>query len=128
MDDWLILAKKRWQLKKAIKRCNQILNKLKLTKHPDKSFIGYIKKGFDFCGFKYNHNGIIHLANKTLRQYQQRLAKLYEQPAKLLQYQKNFSAWVKGSCPGGVNPYKPEALVGAPSLFPKITNRTASGF
>ncbi len=101
MDDWLIFAKKRWHLRKAIKICNQILNRLELNKHPYKTLIGYIKKGFDYCGFKYNHQGIIHLANKTLKQYQQKLAKLYEQPGKLLRYQINLIAWLKGNGSGG---------------------------
>ena len=40
MDDWVILAKTRHQLKKAIKIANQTLSKLKVEKHPDKTYIG----------------------------------------------------------------------------------------
>lgn len=65
MDDWIMLAKTRWHLKKALKKCNQVLTSLKLLKHPDKTFLGYVCKSFDFLGFKFNHNDVIHLASKT---------------------------------------------------------------
>ena len=50
MDDWVILAKTRHQLKKAIKIVNQTLSKLKVEKHPDKTYIGR-NKGFQFLGY-----------------------------------------------------------------------------
>ncbi len=34
MDDWIILSKTRWKLKRAVRICNQILDKLKVEKHP----------------------------------------------------------------------------------------------
>jgi len=43
MDDWIILAKKRWHLRKAIRLFNQVLSRLKVIKHPDKTYIGRIK-------------------------------------------------------------------------------------
>ncbi|MFT5548579.1 MAG: RNA-directed DNA polymerase [Candidatus Azotimanducaceae bacterium] len=46
MDDILILTKRRWHNRKAIKALSQILNKLKVEKHPDKTTIGKIDKGF----------------------------------------------------------------------------------
>lgn len=48
MDDILILAKSRWKLNKTIKEMNRIFDSLSLEKHPDKTFIGRIAKGFDF--------------------------------------------------------------------------------
>ena len=32
---------------------NQTLNELKVEKHPDKTFIGRIAKGFDFLGYSF---------------------------------------------------------------------------
>jgi hypothetical protein len=42
------LYPEKWKLKKAIQIVNQTLNELKVEKHPDKTFIGRIAKGFDF--------------------------------------------------------------------------------
>ena len=50
MDEILVLAPTRWKLRQAVKVVNQILASLRLAKHPDKTFIGRIVKGFDFLG------------------------------------------------------------------------------
>jgi hypothetical protein len=38
---------------KSIKVVNQTLNELKVEKHPNKTFIGQISKGFDFSGYTF---------------------------------------------------------------------------
>ena len=48
MDDILVLAPTRWKLRKAVKVVHQVLASLGLQKHPDKTFIGRIEKGFSF--------------------------------------------------------------------------------
>ena len=53
MDDMLVLSPTRWKLKRAVKRLNEVFNDLKLEKHPDKTFIGRIEKGFDFLGYHF---------------------------------------------------------------------------
>ncbi len=53
MDDWIILAPSRWKLLGAVKIANQTLAELKLEKHPDKTFIGRISRGFDFLGYNF---------------------------------------------------------------------------
>ena len=35
MDDWVILAKTRWALRRVVQQVNTILDHLKLRKHPD---------------------------------------------------------------------------------------------
>jgi retron-type reverse transcriptase len=50
MDDVWILAPTRWKLREAIRVLNQTFSELRLEKHPDKTFIGRIDKGFDFLG------------------------------------------------------------------------------
>ena len=52
MDDWVILTKTRRQLPRAVKVMNETLEKLKLTKTPDKTFVGRISKHFDFLGYR----------------------------------------------------------------------------
>ncbi len=46
----LVLARTRWRLRKAVKAVNEVLASLRLDKHPDKTFIGRIGKGYDFLG------------------------------------------------------------------------------
>jgi RNA-directed DNA polymerase len=53
MDDWVVLCKTRHQLRNVIKLTYQVLNKLKLKIHPDKTYIGKIEKGFDFLGYHF---------------------------------------------------------------------------
>ncbi len=78
MDDILILAKTRWKLKKAIKVLNQTFDELKLEKHPDKTTIGRVEKGFDFLGYHISPEGL-SLAKKTVENFIARSARLYEQ-------------------------------------------------
>jgi RNA-directed DNA polymerase len=78
MDDILILAKTRWKLKKAIKVLNQTFDELKLEKHPDKTVIGRVEKGFDFLGYHISPEGL-SLAKKTIENFIARAIRLYEQ-------------------------------------------------
>ncbi|MCP4079096.1 MAG: hypothetical protein GY743_02485, partial [Planctomycetaceae bacterium] len=78
MDDILILSKTRWQNRKAVKRLNQCLNSLKLEKHPDKTFIGKIEKGFDFLGYRFGREPL-KVAEKTWKKHALHIIQLYEQ-------------------------------------------------
>ena len=49
-----------------------------LEKHPDKTFIGRIEKGFDFLGYHFGPEGLT-LAAKTIEQFVERALRLYEQ-------------------------------------------------
>ena len=52
MDDFVVLAKTRWHLKKAIAQIHRITGDLKLRLHCKiKCFIGTTDKGFDFLGY-----------------------------------------------------------------------------
>jgi hypothetical protein len=48
IDDILVLAPTRWRLRKAV---NEVLGSLYVVKHPGKTFIGRIGRGFDFLGY-----------------------------------------------------------------------------
>lgn len=78
MDDVLIMSNRRWGLRKAIRRLNGILNVLGLDKHPDKTFIGRIEKGFDFLGYHFSRTDL-RLAEKTIGNAVVRMHRLYEQ-------------------------------------------------
>lgn len=78
MDDIIILAKTRWHLRGAIKTLNKVFNALKLAQAPDKTYIGYIEKGFDFLGYRFSRRRL-SLAVKTIENALDRLHRLYEQ-------------------------------------------------
>ena len=51
---------------------------LGLDKHPDKTFIGRIEKGFDFLGYYFSRRGL-RLAETTITNALVKLHRLYEQ-------------------------------------------------
>ncbi len=81
MDDILVLAPTCWKLRKAVKAVkavNAVLGSLRLEKHPDKTFIGRIERGFDFLGYHFGPAGL-SVAEKTIDQFVERATRLYEQ-------------------------------------------------
>jgi len=78
MDDILVLAPTRWKLRRAVGLVNRILGTLRLEKHPDKTFIGRIERGFDFLGYHFTADSLT-LAGSTLANFADRAARLYEQ-------------------------------------------------
>ena len=58
----------------------QTLNELRVEKHPEKTFIGRIAKGFDFLGYSFEPKGL-SIAPKTLANFLERKTQLYEQGA-----------------------------------------------
>ncbi|WP_017720399.1 hypothetical protein [Kamptonema formosum] len=56
MEDLVVLAQTRWALRRAIKATNQVLDQLNVGKHPDKTFVGWVSRGFDFFGGE-SHRG-----------------------------------------------------------------------
>ena len=57
MDDWVVLAPTRWKLRAAIRTVNQVMAKLGVLQHPDKTSIGRIQRGFDFLGYHFSTAG-----------------------------------------------------------------------
>ena len=78
MDDILILAATRGKLKKAIRELNRTFDGLRLAKHPDKTAIGRVERGFDFLGYHFKPPGI-SLAKQTLANCASKALRLYEQ-------------------------------------------------
>jgi len=76
-----VLCKTRRQLRGAVGLINNQLSQLKLSKAPDKTFIGKISKGFDFWGYRYD-GATLKLAEKTLHNMTQKWQQLYEQARK----------------------------------------------
>jgi hypothetical protein len=78
MDDFLVLAPSRWKLRRAVKAINEVLGVLELEKHPDKTFIGRIERGFDFLGYHFSRDGLT-VAKATIMRFLERASRLYEQ-------------------------------------------------
>jgi len=114
MDDILVLAPTRWSLRRAVITVNRTLSSLVLDKHPDKTFIGPIARGFDFLGYHLQGEpgqpARLTLAAKTTQNFEGKMSRLYEQNRRLLrsaqgrqaveamlrQYINRFCGWVNG--------------------------------
>jgi hypothetical protein len=81
-DDWVFLAPTRWKLRRAIASVNQILASLKLKQHPDKTFIGYINKGFDFSGYHFSRAGLAPAQKTVVSFFEDRLGGTGDIPLK----------------------------------------------
>ncbi len=102
MDDILVLAPTRWTLRRAVKAVNAVLGSLRLEKHPDKTFIGRIERGFDFLGYRLSREGL-RLAKATIQRFVARATRLYEQeragagaPDALGMYVRRWVRWASG--------------------------------
>ena len=78
MDDIIVLAPTRWKLPRVVKTLSRELDALQLEKHPDKTFIGGIEKGFDFLGYRFTPRSLT-VARKTIENFLERALRLYEQ-------------------------------------------------
>ena len=101
--DIVALAPTRWKLRAAVKALNQALGALRLAKHPGKTFIGRIEKGFDFLGYHFSPRGLT-LARQTIENFLERAIRLYEQergeemaPARLGAYVRRWEDWSRAS-------------------------------
>ena len=61
-----------------------------MEKHPDKTFIGRIAKGFDFLGYSFEPKGL-SIAPKTLANFLDRMTQLYEQGVQTIDASGNTS-------------------------------------
>ena len=107
----MILAKTRWALRRVVQQVNMILDNLKLEKHPDKTFIGRIDRGFDFLGYRFVAQGL-RLGAKTKQRFVERATRLYERGAaasRIGEYVRHWLTWVRS---GGLEHVGDELLVG----------------
>lgn len=85
MDDILILAPTHRQLRRAVKTVNRMLGALGLEKHPDKTFIGRIERGFDFLGYHFSREGLT-VAATTIANFIEKASRLYEQKRRAVSF------------------------------------------
>ena len=99
MDDFVICCKTKHQQRRMLKKLYQLLETLKLTLHPDKTYIGRISKGFDYLGYHFEKQGITS-SKKTIENCQAKLSKLFEQGAtqeRIRAYCRRFKDWLTAS-------------------------------
>ena len=106
MTDIVVLAKTRWKLRSAVADLNAVLSDLGLSKHPDKTFIGRIERGFDFLGYHFSARGV-RVSSATLARFLERAALLYEQEpgepcgsSELGSYVRRWQGWASGGLAG----------------------------
>ncbi|MSP02238.1 MAG: reverse transcriptase, partial [Acetobacteraceae bacterium] len=102
MDDILVLAPTRWKLRRAVGLVNAVLGSLRLEKHPDKTSIGRIERGFDFLGYHFTAV-CLSLAPGTLASFADKASRLYEQERERSEslsrvgvYVRRWLAWARG--------------------------------
>lgn len=104
MDDFVLLTQTRGQLRKAIRQLNQWFAAFGFRRHPDKTFIGRVAKGFDWMGAWLTDQGITGVAPRALDNHRARCRQLYEQTFRLSvkqqadrvsQYRTRWSQWVQ---------------------------------
>ena len=71
-------------LRRAIVIVNETLRELRVEQHPDKTFVGWIKRGFTFLGYWITEKGVTGVAPSAWQGFQERVARLYEQNAPLV--------------------------------------------
>ncbi|OWF85745.1 hypothetical protein B4916_23175 [Yersinia intermedia] len=78
MDDFIIFARTRWHLRKAVRELNAFFTHYGFRQHPDKTFIGPARKGFDWMGFWFTHEGCQSVAPRAVANHLNTLRRLYE--------------------------------------------------
>lgn len=82
MDDIIILANTRWQLRKHTKRLMQWFSEYGFEAHPDKTQIGRTEKGFDWMGAWLTSDGVTDIAPRAKANHREKVRRLYEQLAR----------------------------------------------
>jgi RNA-directed DNA polymerase len=95
MDDWIAVADTRWKQRRSIRVMNQVLENLKVKKHPDKTDVGRVEKDIDFLGYRLGLKGLT-LSQQTLSRLATNMLQLQEQQVshpRLATYWRRFVTW-----------------------------------
>src|SRR3989449_7055799 len=98
-------SRTRWKLRGAVALLNGIFTTLGLEKHPNKTFIGRVEKGFDFLGYCLWPDRLT-VAQATVERFLARVTRLYEQEqgrplrsAPLGSYVRRWMRWTGAGVP-----------------------------
>lgn len=103
MDDFVLLTRTRWQVRRCIKRLHAFFNLSGFEAHPDKTQLGRIEHGFDWLGVWFTPEGTT-IAPRALENYRTQRLRLYEQArgrglsvaesdARVQAYEKRWNIW-----------------------------------
>ena len=105
MDDWVVLARSRWVLRRAVRRIREVVARLRLELAPDKTFVGRVSRGFDFCGYFFD--GVrVGVSRAAISRFVERVHRLYEQGAsdgRVGEYVGHWVRWVGSGLGGGAS-------------------------
>ena len=82
MDDFLILTRTRWQLRRCVKQLHQYFAPGGFDVHPDKTQIGRPLAGFDWLGVQFGEPEP-QIAVRALKNHNERCLRLYEQSRRM---------------------------------------------
>ena len=87
MDDFVILTRTRWQLRRAVRRLKQWFQHFGFRFHPEKTYIGKIDRldkqaKLDWMGYAFNGKGLCGIAPRALNNHLDTQRRLYEQARK----------------------------------------------
>ena len=80
MDDWVIICRSRRVLRQTSKKVYSIMKSLNVEIHPDKTWLGRVKTGVDFLGFRITPTSI-QASTTSVSRRDAKIARLYEQGA-----------------------------------------------
>ena len=99
MDDIVLLARTRWELRRAIAALHEEIATLGLHLHRVKRFIGRTTQGFDFLGYRIRAGARLRPSAEGLRRLRERARRLYEREGdtrRLRQYVLRWWWWHLG--------------------------------
>ena len=106
MDDIVLLARTRWQLRRAIAALHEEIAPLGLHLHRVKRFIGRTAQGFDFLGYRIRAGARLRPSAEGLRRLRERARRLHEREGdrhRLRQYVLRWQRWHWGGLDGLVS-------------------------
>ena len=106
MDDFVIMAQKRHQLRRAVKCVHEVLGRLGLRLHGSKRLIGKLSKGFDFLGYRVVPGRRLRSSAESKRRFAEKFRRLYEQGAdsmRLWRYAERWCRWRRAGLDGLVS-------------------------
>ena len=106
MDDIVLLARTRWELRRAIAALHEEVALLGLQLHRVKRFIGRTTRGFDFLGYRIRAGARLRPSAEGLRRLRERARQLYEREGdirRLRQYVLRWWRWHLGGLDGLVS-------------------------
>lgn len=81
MDDFLLLTRTRWQLRRGIAQLAEYLELSGFERHPEKTQTGRLESGFDWLGFWFGPDGMTP-SPRALQNHHDRCLRLFEQARK----------------------------------------------